>query len=248
MAMAFLVLFLGAFGLLVLATGLTAIRSSGASPGMAQRYAGAREHRVGELLDLAELPQRPVRITGRVRCADPIGMPDGEALVAYHRDVELELPRGGWRSIDRLRETRSFDLWDHDGSLRVDPALAAEPLVTIPHVWHGTSNELDDHFSGPVERLTAGTGAAVAARSVTRMVNTVDRLGILALVRRGAGGEVRLDAPPGGFVISTLELDAAMRVLGGPRRHLVVAGYAGVAAGGLAVLVAAVVGLLQIVA
>ena len=246
--MAFLVLFLGAFGLLVLASGLTAIRASGASPGMAQRYAGAREHRVGDLLDLTELPQRPVRVTGRVRCADPIGMPDGEALVAFHRDVELELPRGGWRSIDRLRETRSFDLWDHDGSLSVDPALAAEPIVTIPHVWHGSSSELDDHFSAAVERLTAGESASVPARSVTRMVSTVDRLGILALVRRGDRGELHLEPPPGGFIISTLELDAAMRLLGGPRRSLVVAGYAAVAAGGFAVLLAATLGLLQLVA
>jgi hypothetical protein len=246
--MAFLVLFLGAFGLLALATGLTAIRASGASPGMAQRYAGAREHRVGDLLDLDEPPQRPVRVTGRVRCADPIGMPDGEALVAYHRDVELQLPRGGWRSIDRLRETRSFDLWDHDGSLSLDPALAAEPIVTIPHVWHGFSSELDDHFSAAVERLSAGADGALPARSVTRMVNTVDRLGVLALVRRDDRGELRLEPPPGGFIISTLELDAAMRLLGGPRRGLVVAGYAAAAAGGLAVAVAAVVGLLQLVA
>lgn len=246
--MTFLVLFLGAFGLLVVAAGLTAIRASGASPRMAQRYAGAREHRVGDLLDLAELPERPIRVTGRVRCADPIGMPDGESLVAYHRDVELKAAGGSWRTIDRLRETRSFDLWDHDGSLTIDPALAAEPIVTIPHVWHGSAPELDDHFSAAVERLTAGGGEAVAARSVTRMVNIVDRLGILAIVRRDERGELRLDPPPGGFIISTLELDAAMRLLGGPRRSLVVGGYAGVAAGGLAVAVAVIVGILQLVA
>jgi hypothetical protein len=246
--MTFLVLFLGASGLLVVAAGLTAIRASGASPAMAQRYAGAREYRVGDLLDLTELPQRPVRVTGRVRCADPIGMPDGESLVAYHRDVELQLPGGGWRTIDRLRETRSFDLWDHDGSLTIDPALAAEPIVTIPHVWRGSATELDDHFSAAVERLTVGGGEALPARSVTRMVNTVDRVGILAVVHRRDRGELRLDPPQGGFIISTLELDAAMRLLGGPRRSLVVGGYAGVAAGGLAVAVAIIVGLLQLIA
>lgn len=242
-----LVLLLGAFGLLVVAAGLTAIRSSGASPRLAQRYAGAREHRVGELLDLDELPDRPVRVAGRVRCADPIGMPDGETLVAYHRDVEVQLPRGGWRTIDRLRETRSFDLWDHDGSASVDPALAAEPLVTIPHVWRGTARELEQHFSAAVERLSAEVGAPTAARSVTRMVSTIDRLGILALVRRDADDALRLEPPSGGFIISTLELDAAMRLLGGPRRGLMVGGYAAIVIGGLAVFVFAVVGLLQLV-
>ena len=129
-----LTLLLGALSLLLVAVGLLAIRGSGAHPRLAQRFAGAREHRVGELLDMADPPERPVRVTGRVRCADPLVTPDGESLVAYHRDVEVRQQTRSWRTIDRLRETRSFELWDHDGSLTVDPALAAEPLADVQYV------------------------------------------------------------------------------------------------------------------
>ena len=241
-----LTLLLGALSLLLVAVGLLAIRGSGAHPRLAQRFAGAREHRVGELLDMADPPERPVRVTGRVRCADPLVTPDGESLVAYHRDVEVRQQTRSWRTIDRLRETRSFELWDHDGSLTVDPALAAEPLVTIPHVWRGRAAELDPHFAGAIERLAADGAAPAEARAVTRMVSTVDRVGLLALVRRDAGG-VSLAPPPGGFILSTLELDAAMRLLAGPRRGVMVAGYAAIVAGGFLALVAAAVALGQLV-
>ena len=76
---------------------------------MARRMAGARQLGVGELLDLRPtdpLPLRPVRLVGRVRCADPIVTAQDDRLVAFHRDVEVALRGGGWRSIERTRETR----------------------------------------------------------------------------------------------------------------------------------------------
>jgi hypothetical protein len=50
------------------------------------------------------------------------------------------------------------------------------------------------------------------------MISVIDRLLVLAGVERHAGA-VRLRPPPGGYVISALELDEAMRLLGGPRRR-----------------------------
>ena len=35
---------------------------------------------------------------------------------------------GTWRSVERIRETRSFDLWDHDGSLTVDTTDGSHEL------------------------------------------------------------------------------------------------------------------------
>ncbi|HEX2142727.1 MAG TPA: hypothetical protein VHK28_10740, partial [Candidatus Limnocylindria bacterium] len=112
----------------LLAAGLLAIRASGARFGLARRLAGAGEVRVGDAFDLDPLPGRPVRLVGRIRCPDPIVTDRDDRLVALHRDVEVRLPGRGWRSIERVRETRGFELWDHDGSLPLDPAAAAEPL------------------------------------------------------------------------------------------------------------------------
>ena len=219
-------------GLVLLGLGLVLIRRSGARPGIGRRLAGARQLRVGQLLDLGpgdRVPERPVRVIGRIRCSDPIITSQDDRLVAFHRDVDVALPRGGWRSIERLRESRSFELWDHDGSLHVDPAQAAEPLVVLPHVWAGSVEALDETYAGAVARVAAEQGPPIRARSTTRMVSVVDRLLVLAAITRDAEGGVALAPPRGGYVVSALELDDAMRLLGGPHPRLMLAGMAALA-------------------
>ncbi len=216
-------------GVLLLGIGLALVRRSGARPTMGRRLAGARQMPVGELLDIGPgdpLPGRPVRVVGRIRCADPIVTSQGDRLVAFHRDVEVAMPRGGWRSIERLRETRSFELWDHDGSLPVDPADAAEPLIVLPHVWTGSAEELEESYAPALERVAHEQGSATAARATTRMVSIVDRLLLLAVVTRDAEGHVSLTPPRGGYLLSSMELDDAMRLLGGPHPRLLLAGTA----------------------
>jgi hypothetical protein len=226
------VLFLLA-GAALTAGGVVAIRASGAEPRLGRRLAGAREVRVGDLLGMQTLPARPVRVAGRIRCPDPIVTDQDDRLVAIHRDVQVRPPGGPWRTIERIRETRGFELWDHDGSLSVDPALASEPLIVIPHVWRGSSNELStEGHRGALARL-GGEAAVWPARSVTRMVSVVERLLILARVEHGADGGLALVPPQGGYVISGLELDDAMRLLGGHRRWLLLGGYATVVIGAL---------------
>ena len=236
------------FGLVALS--LFALRSSGADPTLARRLAGPPELKVGRLLDDAtgELPRRPVRLAGRIRCREPLDAGDGERLVAFHRDVEV-LVGDTWRSVERMRETRSFELWDHDGSLSVDPAAAAEPLITIPHTWHGSSEELQEPHASAAARLAERHGPLSEARAVTRMLNVTDRLLVLAQPVRGADGTVRLEPPEGGYLISNLALDDAMRLLGGRHRRAAVAGVAGLALGialvtigGVGALVAALIG------
>jgi hypothetical protein len=203
--------------------GFIAIRRSGAEQAIARRLAGARQVRLSELFSMAVLPERPVRIAGRIRCPDPIVNARGERLVARHRDVQVQPGGRGWRSIERIRESRGFELWDHGGSLPVDPSQAAEPLVVIPHVWHGSTTELRDppHLAA-VERLGGGP---MPARSITRTVSVVERLLLLASVVRDEAGALWLRPPAGGYVISSLELDDAMRLLGGPHRRVLLVGY-----------------------
>lgn len=220
-------LWLALLGVALLGGGLLLVRRSGARPTLARRLAGARQLRVGELLDLGPadpLPRRPVRVVGRIRCADPIVTGQDDHLVAFHRDVEVAVAGGAWRSIERLRETRSFELWDHDGSLPIDPADAAEPLIVLPHVWVGSADELESSYAAALSRVMAEEGPTLGARATTRMVSVIERLLILAVVRRDPDGRAALTPPRGGFVISGLELDDAMRLLGGPRPRLMLAG------------------------
>ncbi len=227
---------LALLGAAVLVAGAAWMRATGADPSRGRRLAGARGLSVAEVLDLTEAPTRPVRVSGRIRCPDPLVAPDGERLVAYHRDVSVLLAGGRWRTIERIRESRSFELWDHAGALVLDPAQAAEPLVTIPLIWEGSPDELVDPHAAAVARLTAEHGTAPeAARAVTRTIAVVDPLLVLARVELGPDGP-RLVPPEGGYLVSALELDAAMRLLGGSHRRQLVLAIAAVVVG--AVLVA----------
>jgi hypothetical protein len=107
-------------------------------------------------------------------------------------------------------------------------------------VWRGTTGALRDpsHLSA-VARLGAADGEEWPAQSVTRMVSVVERLLVLARVERGSDGVIRLRPAPGGYLISTLELPDAMRLLGGRQRPRLLIGAGAVMLG----VVAAVVGL-----
>jgi hypothetical protein len=230
-------------GLALLGAGAAWMRAIGANMALGRRLAGAREIPVGEASRLNSSSPRPLRVTGRIRCPDPLVTPDGERLVAFHRDVEVRTPRGGWRAIERLRETRSFEIWDHAGSMGLDPADAAEPLITIPLVWEGRTDELGGELSGAVARVAQEQGQPDAARAVTRTISEVDRIQVLARIRADESTTAALEPPPGGFVISALELDPAMRLLGGEhRRQLAIA--IGVLAVGGAILVGGILVLL----
>ena len=216
-------------GLLVGGLSLVVLRRAEAHPGMARRLAGPPQVKVGRLLD-GELPSRPVRVAGRVRCREPLDTGDGEKLVAFHRDVDVRIG-GRWRSVERLREARSFDLWDHDGSLTVDPARVAEPLVTIPKVWRGSPAMLEEPHASAVARLEERHGSVDEARATTRTLAITDRLLVLAQPVRDESGGVRLEPPAGGFVVTNLELSDAMRILAGRSRRGAAAGVIGLAVG-----------------
>jgi hypothetical protein len=214
-------------GIVVAAISLLVLRRSDAQPGRARRLAGPSEVRVGRLVD-ADVPDRAVRVTGRIRCRDPLEMGNGERLVAFHRDVEVRAA-GRWRSIERLRETRSFELWDHDGSITIDPARVEEPLIVIPSVWHGRVDELEEAHAAAAARVAERHGPAVEARAVTRTINVTDRLLVLARPVRDEGGRTRLEPPNAGFLITNLALDDAMRLLGGRSRRSAAGGVIGLA-------------------
>jgi hypothetical protein len=217
-----------AAGLVLAAASLLVLRSSAANPAFARRLAGPAEWKVGRLLDADPVPTRPIRVAGRIRCREPLDAGDGERLVAFHRDVEVNVA-GRWRSVERMRETRSFELWDHDGSVTIDPSGAAEPLVTIPQVWRGSATELGEPHASAAARLAEREGADPdEARAVTRTINVTDRLLVVGVARVEASG-VHLDPPPGGYLISAVALDDAMRLLGGRKRRLAAASIVGLA-------------------
>jgi hypothetical protein len=70
------------------------------------------------------------------------------------------------------------------------------------------------------------------------MVSVVERLLVLAVAARDPDGRVRLAPPPGGYVITALDLDDAMRLAAGPRRRFLLAGVGLIVVGCLGLVAA----------
>lgn len=229
-----------AIGVVGSGLGIVLIRSSGADTRVGRRLAGAPAASLRDLQQRAvgdQLPRGAVRIEGRVRCADPLITPDGDRLAALHRDVDVRLPDGRWRTIERLRESRPIDLWERTASVPLDLEGLAEPLITIPHYWEGAPDELGDTYLPAIQRLASEVGALTAARATTRQLTLVDQLIVLAVPQRDSGGGLRLAPPAGGLIIANVDLDTAMRLLAGPHRTRMLAGFALAAAGAVVGLV-----------
>ena len=77
----------------------------------------------------------------------------------------------------------------------MDPALAAEPLVTIPLVWEGEPDALEGPHASAVARLQNEGSVPRKARAATRTLSVVDRLLVLARVVRQDGGQTELLPP-----------------------------------------------------
>jgi hypothetical protein len=237
---------LAAGGLAAAGIGAVLIRSSGADTRAGRRLAGARSATIRDLHDLAardQLPSGSVRVEGRVRCANPLVLPTGDRLAALHRDVEVQLPDGGWRLIERVREARTIDLWERTASVPLDLSQLAEPLITIPQVWEGAPQELGDSYHPALDRLAMEVGPVRRARATTRHITLVDELIVLGLPERDDAGRLRLRPPPGGFLATNVDLDVAMRLLAGPQRQRMLAGFA-VGAVGVAAAVAGIIWIL----
>jgi hypothetical protein len=244
-------LLLIAMGIVGIGLGALLVRWSGADTRAGRRLAGARTVPLPDLREAAaadQLPRTAIRLEGRVRCADPIVTADGERVALLHRDVEVQLPNGAWRTIERLRDARPIDLWQRTVSTPLDLGQLAEPLITIPHQWEGTTDALDPAHRPAVERLATEYGPLEQARATTRRVTLVDELTVLARAEREPDGTLRLVPPPGGYLASTVDLDVAMRLLAGPHRRRMLAGFGVVAIGAAVTLVGAVAALVQLLA
>ena len=101
-------------------------------------------------------------------------------------------------------------------------------------------SELEEPHASAVARLDERHGPATEARAITRGINVTDRLLLLARARRDDTGRVVLEPPEGGYLVTNLALDDAMRLLGGRNRRLATVGFIAV---GLSVALLAISGI-----
>jgi hypothetical protein len=223
-----------ALGLVAIAVGTLLLRSYG--PRM----------RVGRLLAVTPLVgidaaraiaatggRRYVRVDGRLDADDEF--PDENERPLVFRRRRLETRRGrDWRLLDERLESVPFRIGEGLEQLEVDAAALDVGLVTLVRESVGTVEEAG-------AALEPGVRATLAPRDVIRLrieqLSSVEHATVLGVPLPMPDGRVTITAGTGRpLVVSTLERDEAMRVLGEGGRARPVAAAVALAGGLLGLL------------
>ena len=220
-------------GIAALVAGVLVLRTYGPSYRVGRLLAATRPVTVAEARALASGPPRYVRISGRIDAEDEFEDDAHRPLV--FRRTRLQLRRDGrWVAFEDGRERVTFEVRDGLDGIGVDDAALDAGLVVIPRESVGTAADVAD-------RVPPGTPPTAAVRLLVEQVSSVEHAIVLGVPGLDVAGEPRLSAGLGRpLILTTLETDEAMRVLGrGDRRRPMVAVVC--LAGGIALISLALV-------
>lgn len=207
------VLLLILLGLGLLSSGWLLLRSFGPGLRIGRLLSGTPQVTLAEALELARRGSGDyVRVTGRIDAAEPFPDEFGRPLVLRRERVEV---REGdrWRVVSEARREVEFALRDRLGEIEVDAAALDEGLVVIPRESTGRAGDIADRFEEPVD-------PGLAVRFRVDQVSAVEHAFAVGVPVLAESGSVRLEAGRGRpLILTTLELDAAMRVLAQGRRQ-----------------------------
>ena len=224
--------------LILLVLGVAALVAGG----IAMRLLGSRV-RIGRILAATPIVSvaqaREAALSGRARYVGVRGRIDAETefedaahrpLVFRRTRMEAQRP-GGWRAFDDQRELVRFEVHEGLDAIGVDGERLDRGLVVVPRESIGVASDLG-------ERAPAELPPATPVRMVVEQLSSVDHALVLGVpVSDGAGGATLTAGLGRPLVLTNLERQEAIRLLGGGRRR--VALLAGGLLGGGAILLAA---------
>jgi len=210
------------------------LRSFGDGLRIGRLLSAAPEVGIGEAIEMARRGEHAyVRVSGRIDAAEPFLDEHRRPLVLRRERVEV---REGtrWRRVAEARRHVPFVLRDRVAEIGIDAAALDHGLVVIPRESEGRAGEVADRFETPVD-------PARPVRFRIDQVSAVEHAIAVGVPALGPGGSVVLGPGDGRpLVLTTLEIDEAMRVLARGRRERAML-TAGLLVVGLACLAAAVI-------
>ena len=228
---------MNALGLLLVILGFVAL---GAGVWLLRR--GGTGWRIGRLLSAA--PQRSlsqaaaiaasgepayIRIHGRIDSDEEFPGDDGKPVVFRRRRLQHGGARSGWQTFDDERLAVPFGLTERGEHVAIDTAALGDGLVVVPRESEGVASDLTEEVAG-------GSLPQVPPETLIRLrieqISTADHATATGVPRLDTDGEVILEPGLGRpLLLTTLEIDEAMRVLAsGHRSQLLLA--AGLLVGG----------------
>jgi hypothetical protein len=219
-------------GIATLAAGALVLLSFGPRYRVGRLLAATPEVDLARAIELASA-DRPTYVRVRGRIDSDAEFEDTAHRPLVFRRTRIEIRRGRrWRTVDEQRERVPFRLDAGLDSLAIDAEALGPGLVVVPREAVGRAADVAD-------RIPPGTPPDAPARAIVELVSSVEHAIVTGSPAIGPDGSAVLTAGLGRpLVLTTLEVDEAMRVLaGGDRRRpfvaavLLVAGAALVAVG-----------------
>ncbi|MEZ0240925.1 MAG: hypothetical protein ACAH65_09025 [Chloroflexota bacterium] len=199
-------------GLVALAGGFAVLRSFGPGFRIGRLLASTPRVSVADALRLATSGERRyVRIDGRIDSDAEFEDADHRPLVLRRTRLETQVD-GRWSSFEDNREVVPFEIREGLDAIAVDGAGLGDGLVVVRRESSGTAADLPD-------RAPSEIPGDSPARAIIEQISSVEHAIVLGVPRRTESGRALMGAGLGRpLILTTLELDEAMRVLTGGRR------------------------------
>ncbi len=197
--------------------GYLLLRRSGTGWRVGRLLAAAPERTLAQAAALAADGEPGyVRLHGRIDSDEEFPGDDGKPLVYRRRRLQGRRGRGDWATFDDQRLAVPFRLSEKGEQVGIDTEALGDGLVVVPRESEGVAGDLtSDAVSGKLPEMPPET----PVRLRIEQVSAVDHATAAGVPRIGEGGAVVLGAGLGRpLVLTTLDLDEAMRVLAGGRR------------------------------
>jgi hypothetical protein len=234
-------LLLAGAGVLAVLAGFTVVRTFGSAGRIGRIVAATRRVSIADATRLAHAGDAPyVRVDGRIDA-------DEEFEDEAHRPLVLRLTRlevrrhDRWETIDAARQAVPFAIRDGLDSIAIDGDVLDEGLVVVPRQATGHAAEI-------ASQLPAETPPESPVRYMVRQVSSIEHAAVFGVPRVGTDGQTLLTAGHGRpLILTTVEIDEALRLLGGGRRVRSALAIGLLAIGSLAIVAGAVWAILELV-
>jgi hypothetical protein len=204
-------------GIVVGLVGYLFLRRSGSGWRIGRLLAAAPQHTLAETAALAaEEGETYVRLHGRIDSDEEFPGDDGRPIVYRRRRLQRRAGRAGWQTFDDDRMAVPFRLSEEGEHVSIDADALGDGLVAVPRESEGVASDLtEDAVSGELPAMPPET----PVRLRIEHVSAVEHATAAGVPRMAQDGSVMLGPGLGRpLLLTTLEIDDAMRVLAGGRR------------------------------
>jgi hypothetical protein len=158
-----------------------------------------------------------IRLHGRVDSDEEFPDDEGKPIVYRRRRLQRRDGRSAWQTFDDERLAVPFRLSEKGQQVEIDTGALGDGLVVVPRESEGVAADVSaEAVTGTLPEMPADT----PVRLRIEQVSAVDHATAAGVPRVGDDGSVVLGPGLGRpLVLTTLELDEAMRVLAAGRRN-----------------------------